>query len=106
MLKRPLIASLLALGFVVGGFAMLVYFAESTQELKRQNYLFGNENMVEAVSTVYMEAEVRKFWDVVTGDKLPEINYASVVCHANADYDIVGLYWEEESARRRAAGGL
>ena len=47
MLKRPLIASLLALGFVVGGFAMLVYFAESTQELKRQNYLFGNENMVE-----------------------------------------------------------
>lgn len=56
---------------------MLVYFAESTQELKRQNYLFGNENMVEAVSTVYMEAEVRKFWDVVTGDKLPEINYAS-----------------------------
>ena len=103
MLKRPLIASLLALGFVVGGFAMLVYFAESTQELKRQNYLFGNENMVEAVSTVYMEAEVRKFWDVVTGDKLPEINYASVVCHANADYDIVGLYWEEESAE--AAGG-
>ena len=103
MLKRPLIASLLALGFVVGGFAMLVYFAESTQELKRQNYLFGNENMVEATSTVYMEAEVRKFWDVVTGNQLPQINYASVVCHTNDDYDIIGLYWEEESAE--AAGG-
>lgn len=77
MLKRPLIASLLAIGFVVGGFAMLVYFAESTQALKRQNYLFGNENMVEATSTVYMEAEVRKFWDVVTGNQLPQINYAS-----------------------------
>lgn len=50
-----------------------------------------------------MEAEVRKFWDVVTGNQLPQINYASVVCHTNDDYDIIGLYWEEESAE--AAGG-
>lgn len=45
MLRRPVVSLLLLIGLIVGGFAMVVYFVSSSQELKIQRYISGEENI-------------------------------------------------------------
>ena len=69
MLRRPVVSLLLLIGLIVGGFAMVVYFVSSSQELKIQRYISGEENIVEAPMRAPQDAQF--FYDAVVGGELP-----------------------------------
>ena len=104
MLRRPVVSLLLLIGLIVGGFAMVVYFVSSSQELKIQRYISGEENTVEAPMRV--SQDVQFFYDAVVGGELPEIRYAAVLSYKNPDYDIIGIYWDVEGVEAMESGAF
>ena len=54
MLRRPVVSLLLLIGLIVGGFAMVVYFVSSSQELKLQRYISG-EGVEAMVSGAFID---------------------------------------------------
>ena len=58
MLRRPVVSLLLLIGLIVGGFAMVVYFVSSSQELKLQRYISGEENVGDSVRVAGRAFEV------------------------------------------------
>ena len=104
MLRRPVVSLLLLIGLIVGGFAMVVYFVSSSQELKIQRYISGEENIVEA--PMRAPQDVQFFYDAVVGGELPEIHYAAVLSYKNPNYDIIGIYWDVEGVEAMESGAF
>ena len=104
MLRRPLVFILLFIGLVVGGFSLLVYYVSSSRELKLNRAAYGVETVVEARSAMNDPSEIEKLLATLQENDFPEVYYVSAMYYGNAEYDIVGLYWEEENLLANGEG--
>ena len=87
---------LLFIGLIVGSFAVVVYYVSSSTQLKVNQSVYGVDTVVEAPSVVGTGDEIRSLITLVDSGELPEISYLSALSFENENYDIVGIYWDEE----------
>lgn len=104
MLRRPVVSLLLLIGLIVGGFAMVVYFVSSSQELKIQRYISGEENTVRR--RCVCPRMCSSFMTPWSAANCPEIRYAAVLSYKNPDYDIIGIYWDVEGVEAMESGAF
>ena len=96
MLGRPLVFILLFIGLAVGSFAVVVYYVSSSTQLKVHQSVYGVDTVVEAPAFVGTSDEIQALIALADSGELPEISYLSAVSFENEEYDIVGIYWDEQ----------
>ena len=97
MLKRPLLFIVMFLGIAAGTFALTVYWLSASNSQYLSKNWASQDKTVEIYNCSIRKQEINDLMTLLTDGSLPDIYYASVISYDSNDYDLIGMYFPEQT---------
>ncbi len=98
LIKRPLLFILMFLGIAAGAFSLLVYYSLGSNSLYLGKNWANQNRVIEFSDEVYTAGDHQAILSLIQDGSLPEINYASISSYDSNNYDIIGLYYNNDNS--------